>query len=238
VSPAPGDVPTSQSPAASAGSDPANPPVTLSGTSVAAPDCAGSQLGQGTSQADAPDSDGRVYGWFRVANVSDSACTVPNGGVVQAAAQGAADASRIQVVDHTAGDAATALPTASATVPVVLYPGDDYEVEFAWVPATDAGSGGCPVTPTASPTTATPTESPTDSPTTTTGGTDSSGTGNTASTQLGNDAPASSDPGSIALSHTPAAGAPVVTGPVIEGACAGTVYTTPAIAEAAATPTS
>jgi hypothetical protein len=231
----PGDVPTTPPLTPGPGTDPANPPVSTSGTLVAVPDCSSTHLGQGTSQAETPDSNGQVYGWFRVTNVSDLACAVPNAGVVQAFAQGAADPSKIQVVDHTDGDAATGLPAATAG-PVVLNPGDDYEVAFAFVPVSD-GNSGCPVTPTPTPTTPTPTDSPTESPATT-GGSDSGTSGNSASTQLGNDAPASPDPGSITLSHTPAAGAPVVDGPVIQGACAGTVYTTTAIPEAAATPAS
>jgi len=231
----PGDVPTTPSSTPGAGTDPANPPVATSGTLVAVPDCASTQLGQATSQAEAPDSNGQVYGWFRVTNISELTCTVPNAGVVQAAAQGAADPSKIQVVDHTDGDAATGLPAATAA-PVVLNPGDDYEVAFAFVPVND-GNSGCPVTPTPTPSTPTPTDSPTESPAAT-GGSDSGTSGNSASTQLGNDAPTTPDSGSITLNHTPAAGAPVVDGPVIQGACAGTVYTTTAIPEAAATPAS
>jgi hypothetical protein len=195
-----------------------------------APDCSSVQLGQGSSSADAPDANGRVYGWFRVANVSGIPCTVPGSGQVQVLAEGAADPSRIQVVSHTPGDPAAGLPTAAGG-PVVLAPGDSYEVQFAWVPASD-GPGGCPTTPTTPPTTPTPTDTPTE-PAATGGSTGSSpdtSDGNGASPQLGTgDAPTSPPPGSVELNHTPAAGAPVVDGPVIQNACAGTIYTTSAI---------
>ncbi|WP_405583509.1 hypothetical protein [Streptomyces sp. NBC_01190] len=242
--------PGQKSPAPGAGQQPTPPPAgagkatsaapTPTGTAPDAPVCASTQLGQGTSQADAPDSGGRVYGWFRLANVSDTACTVPSGGVVQAVAQGAADLSRIQVVDHTAGDPAAGLPAAPSNGPVVLSPGQQYEVAFAWVPSGD-GPGGCPVPPTTPPpTTPPPTDTPSDPPTTGTAGgaTDPSSTGNAASTQLGEDAPTSPAAGSVVLNHTPSVGGPVVEGPVIEDVCAGTVYTTPVIPEPADSPSS
>ena len=184
-----------------------------------APACTGDQFGQGTSQADAPDSEGRVYGWFRVANVSTAACTVPGPGVVQAIAEGAADQGQIQVVDHTPGDAASGLPLTTGA-PVVLAPGQDYEVAFAFVPS--GASGGCTAPPT---TPATPT--PTDSATVSGGSTVSGGAGSSGgAVQPDDDPPATAPSAGIALDHTPATGTPEVSGPVIQGACAGTVYTT------------
>jgi hypothetical protein len=243
ASPGPGAGPTPQLPIPSGTYVPSNQPASSSATVLPAPECSSSQLGQGASKADAPDSGGRVYGWFRVANVSSTACTVPSTGAVQAVAQGGADPSRIQIVDHTAGDAAAGLPTAPVSGPVVLKPGQNYEVAFAWVPASN-GPGGCPATPTTPPTTPTPTDTPTDT-TGPVGGTSvgssgapsTAGSGNAPSTQLREDTPTSPAPGSVALNHTPAAGAPVIDGPVIEDACAGTVYTTTPIPEPAATPT-
>lgn len=195
------------------------------------PDCSSAQLGQGTGQAGAPDADGRVYGWFRVANVSTAACTVPGPGQVHAAAVGAADAERIQVVNHSAGDPAAGLPATTAG-PFVLDPGENYEVDFAWVPASD-GPGGCAAssTPSASPS---PTPTPTDSGSPAAAAPDAASDGS--SPQSGVDPSPSPAPGSVTLSHTPAAGAPVVTGPVIQNACAGTVYTTPATPAPTSTP--
>jgi hypothetical protein len=231
----PGGTPTQAHPTTGPGGQ-VTPSATPTETGSPTPDCSSAQLGQGASSADAPDANGRVYGWFRVANVSGTTCTVPSGGLVHAVAQGSADASRIQVVGHTAGDPATSLPAATDG-PVVLKPGEDYEVAFAWVPAVD-GPGGCtpPTTPPASPT-------PTDTATSSAGGTDA-GTGSAAgpgaatgadTPQPGSD-PTTPPPGSVALNHTPAAGAPVVDGPVIQNACAGTVYTTSAIPESTGTP--
>ncbi|WP_328914404.1 MULTISPECIES: hypothetical protein [unclassified Streptomyces] len=215
-------------------SGPTGTPTTLPDTPPPVPDCSSAQLGQGASRAAAPDSGGRIYGWFRVANVSDTPCTVPSGGVVQAVALGAADQSRIQVVGHVAGDPAAGLPPSATESPVLLSPGQEYEVDWAWVPA-QAGPGGCPV-PTSPPASATPTTTAT-----ATGGTDQDGTDPGSVT--GADTPQSGgatspppQPPSVALNHTPAAGAPEVVGPVIEDACAGTVYTAAPMAASNSTP--
>lgn len=210
-----------------------NLPTGPTGTGAPVPDCSSAQLGQGDSQAGSPDSGGRVHGWFRVANVSATACTVPSSGIVQAVAQGAADQAQIQVVENAGGDPGLQLPSSGTNGPVVLSPGQDYEIAFAWVPSS-AGTGGCP-TPTTPPVTPTPTDTATD-PDGTDSGTDSSGSSGESAQQQ---APsASMPPGSIVLNHTPAAGAPVVDGPVIEGACAGTVYTSTAIPAPTGTSTS
>lgn len=195
------------------------------------PACSSAQLGQGTGQAGTPDADGRVYGWFRLTNISTAACTVPGPGLVHAAAMGSADSSRIQVVDHSTGDPATGLPPANGGSPFVLNPGEDYEVDFAWVPAAD-GPGGCPA-PSSPPASPPPTPTPTDS---SSPAADAGVAPDANSPQSGPDTPTSMPPGSVALSHTPAAGAPVVTGPVIKNACAGTVYTTPARLAPTSTP--
>jgi hypothetical protein len=208
-------------------SAPAGAPPKTDAGGPPAPDCSSAQLGQGVSKAGSPDSSGRVYGWFRVSNVSDTPCTVPSGGIVQAVAHGSADQGAIQVVDHTRGDPASGLPVSSSNAPVVLSPGQDYEVAFAWVPDTTKAPG-CAAT-TTPPTTpsSTPTVTATDG---TDQSTDSSGTDDAAQPPDG-DPPASPPASSVTLNHTPAAGAPVVDGPVIQGACAGTVYTTPPMPE-------
>ncbi|BBA98449.1 hypothetical protein RVR_4637 [Actinacidiphila reveromycinica] len=211
-SPTPSDEPTG----------PSSPPSTTGST---VPDCSSSQLGQGASAADSPDADGRVYGWFRVSNVSATSCTVPSAGVVRAVAHGSAEQAAIQVVSHTQGDPASGLPAAMSGTPIVLGPGQDYEVAFAWVPTGSAA--GCVATSTP-PTSSTPTPT-----TTSTQGSDQgTGTGSSSGSALPADGvPPTSSPPSVTLDHTPAAGAPLVVGPVIQGACAGTVYTTPPIAE-------
>ncbi|MDT0380236.1 hypothetical protein RM572_15875 [Streptomyces sp. DSM 42041] len=110
------------------------------------PTCTRAQLGASESRQEAPDAQGHVYGSFRVVNVSADSCTVEGGGIVMATAQGTADSSMIQVVDHTSGDVATGLPDPVAVDDeVVLEPGAAYVVRFAWVPT--AGSGCSPTTP-------------------------------------------------------------------------------------------
>ncbi|MFI0718151.1 hypothetical protein [Streptomyces sp. NPDC021224] len=236
----PGDGDSGRQTSASGGDGNSAGPVTSPGglPTPAAPACSSAQLGRGSSSA-VPDSDGHIHGWFRVANVSTSTCTVPPGpATVGAIAQGAADPAQITVVNHTAGDAATELPPpADDGQPLVLAPGQTYEVAFAWVPA-DTGPGGCPPTgsPTASPT-ATPTPTDTGGPAAADGkdGAGSAaavksdgpaGSGQSAGTPTGTAAPAT-----IALTHTPAAGAPLIVGPTLQDACAGTVYTTAPIAD-------
>ena len=102
------------------------------------------QLGAPTAHKDPADTNGKVYGSFRVVNISDSDCTVDGSGSVLAEARGSADGDSVYVVDHTAGDAATGLPDPTTEKPeLILKPGQAYEVRFAWVPA-EGGPGGCP----------------------------------------------------------------------------------------------
>jgi hypothetical protein len=195
------------------------------------PDCSGDQLGQGTSNAGSLDAGGRAYGWFRVANVSSTACVVPPGpATVQVYSLARTDLSQISVVGHTAGDAATELPAGSGDAPLVLAPGADYEVDFVWVPA-DAGPGGCPPE-TSPPVTPTPTDTPTGTPGPDPGGSgDSGGSGGSGGSEnlMSQDVtPGASagQPAAVSLRHAPPGGAAVVFGPTLQGACAGTVYTT------------
>ncbi|MFE1932603.1 hypothetical protein ACFW95_19985 [Streptomyces sp. NPDC059474] len=190
--------------------DPSN---TLNATS---PTCSRAQLTSGgAGSVGAADAEGRVYGSFRVANISDSACTVEGSGSVGASAQGGADAARILVVDHTAGDAAAGLPDPSLQPgTLILKPGQAYEVKFAWIPAAGGGTSGCS-------TTGTPTPDPSTDP-----------------AQDGpQDNPSSGEPGggggggepqdaSVLVSHTPEAGDPAAASVTIGGACAGTIYRT------------
>lgn len=191
---------------------------------TAAPVCTAAQLGSTSSTVDAPDSAGTVYGTFTVTNVSTTSCTVGGAGSVSTLAQGAADASKINVVQHTSGDAASGLPDPSTEVPqLVLLPGSAYQIRFAWVPSetcpTSSGSTGGTDT---GGTTATPT--PTEDAGSTTGDT-TGGTGT--STQLFTE-DGTAD-GSVAVSHTAEAGSPTVTA-TVPGACAGTVYRTGVLA--------
>jgi hypothetical protein len=222
-----------------------------------APPCSADQLGNGTSKAGSPDAYGQVYGWFRVANVSGSACAMPAGtGTVQVhLLSSTADPSRISVVDHTAGDPADRLPTVDSTVPVVLAPGQAYEVAYAWVPA-GTGSGGCTTQPSSPPPSATATPTPTDTAATSgaaaasvrsasvhSGGSGGAGSPATEVNAAGS-APADTAPGGTSttgpsttsqptgftLLQSSTADGPVVVGPTVKDACAGTVYTTPPMA--------
>ncbi|MFG2195749.1 hypothetical protein [Streptomyces sp. NPDC048639] len=184
-----------------------DPSETMAATS---PVCNRDQLTNGVATPGTLDGASTVYGSFRVSNTSGTACAIDGGGLVVASAQGSADGSRISVIDHTAGDAATGLPD-PATEPqrVILKPGLAYEIKFAWVPA-DGGSGGCPA--------------PGNSP-------DPGGSGDPGG-QPAADA-AADDPappaGSVALSHTPQSGDPAAASATITNACAGTIYRTGAM---------
>ncbi|MYQ42040.1 hypothetical protein B046DRAFT_02241 [Streptomyces sp. LamerLS-316] len=177
--------------------------------------CDPEQLGVASAEAGAARADGTVYGTFRIANVSGDACSVTSNGTVSFQAAGAADPLKITVVQHTAGDPAAGLPDPSLEPGAVfLKPSMTYEVRFAWVPSdTCPTSGGSP-----SPT---PTEG---------GGGGGEGTaGSDAGTadvaaQFGSADEGPAD-GSIAVTHTPEAGAPTAEAK-ISNACAGTIYRT------------
>jgi hypothetical protein len=211
----------SASPSASAsGSVPAKSQPPTATMVAASPTCTRPQLGDGTAQAAAPDQAGRIVGSFRVVNVSDATCTISGGGQLTVTAVGSTDPAKIQVVDHTAGDPATALPDpATAPDSVILLPGKAYQVQFEWIPA--AGASGCATgTPPAS------------------GGTSGSsgGGGDTADsyssvTPVGGGATPTPPAGDgFTLSHIPEAGSPVAASTTISGACTGTVYRTTALA--------
>ncbi|WP_415947300.1 hypothetical protein [Streptomyces sp. KLOTTS4A1] len=182
-----------------------------------APNCDASMLADSTVETGEAQPDGKVYGAFKVANTSDADCTVAGPGSVTFAAQGAAQASKISVVEHVAGDPAEGLPPpVTEPTPVVLKPGQSYAVRFAWVP-----SAACP---TAKP-------SPDPSPTPNNGGeggsTGDSGsvqTGSDTKTQLGSEDEEPSG-GSVSITHTADPGTPTVV-TTIPNACAGTIYRT------------
>lgn len=178
-------------------------------SSMSAPLCTPAQLGATSTLGD-PDSTGTIYGSFAVSNVSTTPCEVSGAGSVGTVEQGAADATKVNVVNHVAGDAATGLPDPSTEVAsLVLQPGVSYVVKFAWVP-----SETCPII-----SEPTPDPSPTDA--TTTGGTstDSGGT----STQLVTEGGAAD--GSVTISHTDQTGTATAS-TTVYNACAGTVYRT------------
>ncbi|MER5951176.1 hypothetical protein ABT127_34580 [Streptomyces sp. NPDC001904] len=201
---------------ATAGADPA------STAAASSPTCDAAELGTPVPTVGQADASGAVYGSFRVTNTSAGNCTVDSPGSIVTIAQGSADPSAVNVVDHTSGDRATGLPDPAAQpAQLVLEPGKSYEVRFAWVPSapcsaggdggvTGGGTGGGEPTPTPS----------TSGDTTPTTG-DSSASAQLAP-QLGSDG---SDGGSVVVSHTAEPGAPTAAA-TIPDACAGTVYKT------------
>ncbi|MEV6671341.1 hypothetical protein [Streptomyces sp. NPDC051162] len=187
------------------------------------PTCDRDQLGKGSGTVGAADKDGRVYGAFRVVNVSHSVCTVAGPGTVAASARGSADSARVSVVDHTPGDAATGLPNPTAEPSeVILQPGQAYEVKFAWIPASDGGPSGCAKNTGG----ATPTPGGSAAPSSSAG---ASAEGNKPSVS---DPPPPPPPPSVVLSHTPDVGEPAIADTKINEACAGTVYRTGPLATA------
>ncbi|MFF9849501.1 hypothetical protein [Streptomyces litmocidini] len=210
-----------------------------------APRCTADQLGVAGEGTYGVDAVGKVYGTFRIANVSDRNCLVDGAGTVGFEVRGAADPGRISVVRHTSGDAAGDLPDPSQeSLALVLKPSGSYEVKFAWVPSDTCPTTGTtptptPTTPTEPPATPDPTPTPTqprptDDPTSGAGGTETGGAGteagmgsDVAPQLLGEDgAPAD---GSVVVTHTAEPGGPTASA-VIPNACAGTLYRTGVLA--------
>ncbi|MFG2498549.1 hypothetical protein ACGFSB_10100 [Streptomyces sp. NPDC048441] len=191
---------------ATGGPDPA-------GTASAdSPACTAEQLGSPSGSAGVAEADGKVYGTFRIANVSGSRCTVSTAGDVSAAATGAADPAKIAVAEHVAGDAATGLPDPSQAVgSLVLAPGAAYEVKFAWVP-----SEACPTEGGGDP-------SPDPTPSEDGGGTNGGSPDGTEPQMVREDGGVVE--GGVTVSLTASSGAPGA-GTSIANACAGTVYRT------------
>ncbi|MGV9311183.1 hypothetical protein ACWDR0_03180 [Streptomyces sp. NPDC003691] len=223
--PGPGDRPGGPSADTSYSEDATGDPGATDGTGEtpvkSSPACEPSQLDVTSAAADAPDADGRVYGAFRVANVSTSECAVKGAGKITFTVNGAADESRISVVEHTGGDAAPGLPApAKENGPLLLKPAAAYEVRFAWVP-----EGSCP------------TGQPSPDPSTTEGTANTGGgSGNPAGpppagtdTQPNGPDPAPAE-GSVSVTHTADPGAPTAE-TTIPNACAGTIYRTGALGD-------
>ncbi|MGW2820179.1 hypothetical protein ACWC24_04135 [Streptomyces sp. NPDC001443] len=189
------------------------------------PACTADQLGSSSATADVPDSAGVVYGTYRIANVSTKGCTVGGPGTFATLAQGAADVTRITVVEHAAGDAAAGLPDPSLYVPqLTIAPGSAYEVKFAWVP-----SATCPTTGAGSGTDSggtTPAPSPSPSGASAASGSTTGGDTGTVAQTIRADGTAD---GSVVVSYTPETGSPTAS-VTVSNACAGTVYRTGVLA--------
>lgn len=186
------------------------------------PGCVGGQLGVSGS-ARPPEADGKVYGSFKVTNVSARGCTVLGPDTVTAGAAGPGrPGSGVVVVGHATGDPATGLlPDPSAEAPLMLLaPNAAYEVRFAWVPSAQ-GCPGSSAAPNGGSTGAKPPQG--GSPDAVAG----PGGGETAAKDP-EPHPAPTDPVGVEVSHTPSTalpGAPT-TQTTIPDACGGTVYRT------------
>ncbi|MFC9243206.1 hypothetical protein ACFT7S_03900 [Streptomyces sp. NPDC057136] len=181
---------------------------------AAMPSCGSGQLRVVSAESGDVDADGKVYGTFRISNVSGEGCSVGGDGSVGVQAMGAADPLKVQVVQHIAGDPADGLPDPSLEPgTVMLKPAMEYEVRFAWVP-----SDTCPTTG------ASPSPTPTDG---VGGSTGEGATPTDTEAQFGSEDGGTAD-GSIAVTHTPEPGSPTAQ-TTISNACAGTIYRTGAL---------
>jgi hypothetical protein len=179
------------------------------------PICEAVQLAVDGTDLAAPDSAGVVYGTFRVANTSAGACAVTGAGSIDFQVAGAADAAKVVVADHVSGDPATGLPAPALDAgAVLLEPAAAYEVKFAFVPSETCPTAGASPEPT-------PTD---DAAGGATGSDDGAAAATEAEPQLVT-ADGETLDGSIAVSHTPAAGGPRAE-TTIPNACAGTIYRT------------
>ncbi|MGW0394444.1 hypothetical protein ACWDYJ_26870 [Streptomyces sp. NPDC003042] len=197
------------------------PPVAAPGV----PGCTAEQLGV-LGSARAPEADGKVYGSFKVTNVSARGCVVSSPDTVTAAPVDGPpppQGSGVSVTGHTAGDPASGLlPDPSAEEPLLmLQPNTGYEVRFAWVPSAQS----CPAAttgPTAEPSQEGTQQTPTDTERS------ASADGDGAAAPAPPSEGPAEDPAGVEVSHTPGtpvAGAPV-TQTTIPEACGGTVYRT------------
>ncbi|MFJ3500554.1 hypothetical protein [Streptomyces sp. NPDC090135] len=203
--------------------------------------CAVGQLSGGGARSGGPDAEGKVYGSFRVVNVSGTACVVDGAGTVGFEARGAADPGRIAVVRSTSGGEGGGLPgPARESSRLLLKPNGSYEVKFVWVPSETCPTTGTtptptPTTPVDPPTTPPPTPAPTE-PTGNpdpSGGPGSGGTGGSPEPGPADGGPAAQllpaaggpADGSVVVSHTAEPGGPSMSA-VVPHACSGTVYRT------------
>ncbi|MBL3669773.1 hypothetical protein JL475_28080 [Streptomyces sp. M2CJ-2] len=185
--------------------------------------CTAAQLGPAVASSVAPDSTGAVYGTFRVGNVSTASCSVGGPGGVSVTALGAADPAEVGSARHVAGDAAAGLPDPSLeSAPLVLEPGETYDVKFAWVPSetcpADGGTGGETGGGTEEPS---PDPSPSQQDPTASSGTSTGGDTGTAAQLLRTDGSAE---GSVTVTYTAVTGGTATV--TVANACAGTVYWT------------
>ncbi|MFD3870431.1 hypothetical protein [Streptomyces sp. NPDC058623] len=209
------------------------PPVSAPGV---VPSCTSEQLGVRGS-ARAPERDGKVYGSFKVTNVSAHGCTVTGPDRVTAASLATTPPAKgpaVTVTGHREGDPASGLLPAPSTetAQLVLAPDSAYEVRFAWVPSAESCPAATPG-PSAKPAEQSdPAQRPAGSAEPAAADGSAVSPAAAADPLSGSTAP---DPAGVAVSHTPGtplSGAPV-TQTTIPAACGGTVYRTGIIVPAA-----
>lgn len=179
------------------------------------------------SHVDPADANGKQYGWFLARNTAGQTCRLADPGALTVSAATGVDPATVQVVTHTASDAATALPAPTVPAQVLVVPaGALYRVRFGLVPnrscqapapSADPGPSAAGAAPgsSAKPAAAGATSAPNDGGSPSATATPSSGPSPSGS-------PTGAD-SSITLAYAPPqAGSPTTL--VLRGACGGTVY--------------
>ncbi|OAH16441.1 ICP22 family protein [Streptomyces jeddahensis] len=200
-------------------------PDTASTAAASSPACGVNELGNAGVSVEPAQSDGKVYGTFTVSNVSSANCTVEAAGTMSFQAQGAADATKISLVDHTAGDGSGLPDPSQEASQLILQPGKSYQVRIAWVPSetcptTNGGGDDGEPSPAPSPSQ--------NSATGATGGTDGTSEQSGTTTQLVTEDGGTAD-GSVVVAFTAETGTATVTA-TVPNACAGTIYRTGVLA--------
>jgi hypothetical protein len=216
------------------GSGSAESPGGSEGLSSTSPRCSHDQLGNAAAQLGTPDDQGKIYGSFRLANISGDTCRVKGTDMLVAVARGKAKSGAVQVLDHTEGDKADQLPSpGEVRDDLILRSGEAYQVRFAWVPDSERGPGGCPLPePESKPEPDRRPDNSGDDP----GGSGGDPGGSTGDGNEPNDVSTLGDSGDrrngggsesgVTLRYTPAVGDSRSSQVFLNGVCSGTVYRT------------
>jgi len=111
-----------------------------------APLCQATDLFAGDARLGAVGTDGLAYGVLQVRSNASRDCSVAGPGVVVVVSPPGNPIVQVSVVEHVAGDVATALPEpASSAEGITLTRGQAYEFQFAWQPQPPGADGTCGV---------------------------------------------------------------------------------------------
>jgi len=111
-----------------------------------APSCQATDLFAGDARLGAVGADGLAYGVLQVRSNASHDCAVAGPGVVVVVSPPGNPIVQVSVVEHVAGDVATALPApASSAGGITLARGQAYEFQFAWQPQPPGADGTCGV---------------------------------------------------------------------------------------------